>query len=207
MPITLPFQITPGTLADAIQVQADFQAIADRFNAGIVDADISPSAAINGNKISTSPGSRVPTASIEDIAITTAKVATGAISLATQIVDGTITSAKIAPPGILSSAAKLNTYTTPTLDTFLGVANLPGPPQAGSWKFASTGLVRSAIVPVSVTVRRLGGVLAGSDVVMVPGIYYTDNDTLVYLACWNVGNSATTGLVNYKLDFVYWSTT
>ena len=220
MPLTLPFQITSGTLADATQVQANFNALAGKFSAAIVDADISPSAAINGTKISTSPGSRLPTAGLEDAAITAAKLAfdnnpgapLAAINNPNQIKDGTITSAKILAASLLNGSAKLTTYVSATLNTFLGVATLNNVGSAGSWNFASTGLIKpgaaNGVIPLAVWIESAtGAALDGTDTGLELSLMTTTQDNFIYVAVRNFSNNASRALSNYTIKIVYWSAT
>jgi len=58
--VVIPFRFVPDTLADADQVNANFDALQAKFNAGIVDGDVSPSADLDGNKLSQNPLKQVP---------------------------------------------------------------------------------------------------------------------------------------------------
>jgi hypothetical protein len=85
MPLVIPFTFVggPGNKAKASEVNANFAAVAAKFSegaGGILDGDISTSAAIKGTKISTTAGLRIPTAAIEDEAVTDAKLANDAAS-------------------------------------------------------------------------------------------------------------------------------
>ena len=66
MAITLPYTIAPDDDIDAEPLSANFQAIADKFSGGIVDADVSTLAGISGSKIAANslPGDRIATGTI-----------------------------------------------------------------------------------------------------------------------------------------------
>lgn len=53
-PVSLPYALTDGTDAYGSEVKADLDAIATKFDAGIVNADISNNAEIAGTKLSSS---------------------------------------------------------------------------------------------------------------------------------------------------------
>lgn len=80
MSLTIPFTFVggAGNKAKASEVNANFAAVAAKFSegaGGIIDGDISTTAAIKGSKLSTTPGNRIPTAALEDEAVTDAKLA------------------------------------------------------------------------------------------------------------------------------------
>jgi hypothetical protein len=60
MPLVIPFRFLVDDIADADQMNSVNDAIAAKFNAGIVDADISPGAGIDGNKLSSDGAKQVP---------------------------------------------------------------------------------------------------------------------------------------------------
>ena len=69
MPVTLPFPLTDGTLAKGSEVKANDDQLASKFDANIVNADISPAAAIEGTKLSTVPANQVPEDRLKDDAV------------------------------------------------------------------------------------------------------------------------------------------
>jgi hypothetical protein len=79
MSLVIPYTFVggPGNKARAAEVNANFAAVAAKFTeaaGGISDADIATTAAIKGSKLSTTPGNRIPTAAIEDEAVTDVKL-------------------------------------------------------------------------------------------------------------------------------------
>lgn len=66
MALQLPYTINPDDNIDAQPLQANFQAIVDKFSGGIVDADISILAGILGTKIAANslPGDRIASGTI-----------------------------------------------------------------------------------------------------------------------------------------------
>lgn len=78
MSLTIPFTFVAATKAKASEVNANFAAVAAKFTqgaGGILDEDISTSAAIKGTKISNTPGNAIPTDRLEAEAVTDAKLA------------------------------------------------------------------------------------------------------------------------------------
>jgi hypothetical protein len=119
--MALPTLITfvAGEDAVAEDVNTNFDRIAGRFNAGILDEDVSPTAAIKGYKLSSAAGDRVPETRLENNAVSarvlqedvTAGAALAAVARASHIKDGIITNAKILPGCLLTTALKLTTIT------------------------------------------------------------------------------------------------
>lgn len=122
MPVTLPKPLTDGTTAYGSEVRANDDAIAGKFTEGangIADADISSSAAISGLKIATTAGRRVPTAAIEDLAVTTAKVNDLAVTTA-KLAAGAVFREKINPGAVSRAQTAIGYQSQPF--TVAGVA-------------------------------------------------------------------------------------
>lgn len=78
MSLTIPFTFVAATKAKASEVNANFAAVAAKFSegaGGILDEDVSTTAAIKGTKLSNTPGNRIPTDRLEDEAVTDVKLA------------------------------------------------------------------------------------------------------------------------------------
>jgi hypothetical protein len=64
--VSIPYSFTKDTLADADQVNANFQALAAKFTGGIYDGDVATAADLDGNKLSATGGKRVPATRLEN---------------------------------------------------------------------------------------------------------------------------------------------
>lgn len=106
MSLTIPYTFTPKTKAKANEVNANFQAVANKFTegpSGIVDADVSTGADLNANKLSSSAGKRIVEAKFEDDAVdgrvlkddNVAGSANAAVNLLNHIKDRLITKVKL----------------------------------------------------------------------------------------------------------------
>jgi hypothetical protein len=121
LPALIAFVAGEDALAE--DVNTNFDRIAGRFNAGILDEDLSPSANIKGYKISSAAGDRVPETRLENNAVSarvlqsdlSAGAPLAAVATAAHIKDGIITSAKLAAGAgkvlLVSTAFSLG-YTT-----------------------------------------------------------------------------------------------
>jgi hypothetical protein len=78
--VSIPYSFTKDTLADADQVNANFQALAAKFTGGIYDGDVAAAADLDGNKISATAGKRVPATRLENNAAVDRVVASDAAS-------------------------------------------------------------------------------------------------------------------------------
>lgn len=78
MPVVIPnvFVGGPGNKAKASEVNANFDALAAKFDAGIVNADVAVGAAIDADKLA---DASIATAKLESEAVTDAKLASDAI--------------------------------------------------------------------------------------------------------------------------------
>lgn len=106
MPIVMPYTILAGQYVQSGPVRANFQAIADKFNAGIVNADIAPAntANIDGTKLAdnTTPGSKIVSGGIGALQLAAGAVGNVALADSTGASDG-VTAAKIATGAVTSA--------------------------------------------------------------------------------------------------------
>ena len=106
MPLVLPYTILAGQYVLSAPVRLNFQAIADKFNAGIVNADIAPAntANIDGTKLAdnTIPGAKIVSGGIGPLQIGAGAVGTAALADSTGASDG-VTTAKIATGAVTSA--------------------------------------------------------------------------------------------------------
>ncbi len=197
MPVSLPFQITAGTLADATQVQACLQALADKFTANVVDGDIASGANIQGSKLA---DGTVPAAKIVPGSITSTQVAAlglgaglyaaGAINGATDLLAASIPDSKAKVTITFAS------YTNATLPT--GATKVTLNPSS-NFAIASYDLVGFYLTP------------AGGTPVANPNFFWSTLATDVS-PNWGgvlVLNNQTGGTINvtFRLYYVFWSKT
>jgi hypothetical protein len=175
--MALPTLITfvAGEDALAEDVNANFDAIAGRFNGGILDQDISDGAAIKGYKLSSASGEQVPESRLGNNAVSArvlqSDLLTGApsaaVGTAAHIKDGIITAAKLAPLAFASL------YTTKTF--------------AFSQVLANNAAAIIAVVP-SPVVPRSANVLIG-----------------YYIRAASIGASYTASFVINTADATNWT--
>jgi len=115
MPLVITNEFVDGTTAQAAEVNQNFQDVVAKFNAAIVDADISAIAGIKGTKLSSSAPDQVPTAAIADLAITTPKIGPLAV-----------TTAKIGPLAVTTAEIALLAVGSPQMLVGAAAANLIG---------------------------------------------------------------------------------
>jgi len=179
MSLTIPYTFIggPGNKAKASEVNANFQAVVAKFTegaGGITDEDVA--GPIDGKKISTVAGDRVPTAGIEDLAVVQSKLAASAVALDKlklfyfEWAPGAVT---ISPGQIMTKA---------------------------------TGLNGSNCSPIRLELRRSGAPDVGFPgyAWLLPAIYYDTAAGLWYLTLTNAydGDSGT-GLSAYTLRMTY----
>jgi hypothetical protein len=110
--ISIPFRFTPDTIADADQVNADFDAVAAKFGL-IVDGDCAPAMDLDGNKLSSTPAKQVPE-----------------VKLGTKAVSARVLANDSADPGSDASRAvsgdHIKTLTVAALARFLPALGITG---------------------------------------------------------------------------------
>lgn len=131
----IPYSFTNGTVADAIQVNANFNAVKSFVEGSVVQADGSvqaPTAAIADGAVTSAKiaDGTIVTGDISDGAITSAKIADGAIQTgdiadsaitSAKIADGTITTADIADGAITSAKIFDGTITNDDINASAGI--------------------------------------------------------------------------------------
>ena len=161
MSLSIPFTFVggPGRKAKASEVNANFQAVANKFtegSGGINNSDISANAGIYGTKLSNTAGNRIPTDRVEDDAIDKDKLKddasagspNAAVNTALHIKDRIITAVKLALASITNAeiASATILYGNVKFQTFT---------QAGSSLAAGphsydTGLLGASFQPLTV---------------------------------------------------------
>jgi hypothetical protein len=103
MSLPTPFiRFVPDADADANDVNANFDLITAKFAYGLADSDFSPTADLDGNKLSSSPAKQVPEAKLLTNAVSSRVLASHASVDASRAVntdhlrDGCVTPAKLA---------------------------------------------------------------------------------------------------------------
>lgn len=138
--IVRPNTLTPGTLADATEVNENEELIYSEFNGGIDDVNVRASAAIQGSKLANAPNG-VPTAKINDGAVNTL-----------QLADDAVTKDKLGPLAVLKEHVKV---------TISSKLNL-GSPGAVGVNFPGSGMTPatpsiSNCIPLGVWITRGDG--------------------------------------------------
>ena len=135
-----------GTVADGDQVDSDFNAIYNEFNGNIDNNNLKSAAAIDGNKLANAP-SGVPTAKINDLAVTTAKLADDAVTgaklqdHASDDSQRAVTTNHIKDANVLKAKLALTVWSNPGLITLTGGLDR---------RVVDTGLLTASTLPVSV---------------------------------------------------------
>ncbi len=108
----------PGNDELAAEFNADANTIYTDYNGNITDANCSATMGLQGTKLADAP-SGVPTAKINDLAITTAKINDGAVTTAkladanittVKILDGNVTAPKLSVDVVVASKLKTTTF-------------------------------------------------------------------------------------------------
>lgn len=208
MSLSIPYTFTggAGNKAKASEINANFQAIANKFSegaGGISDSDISSSAGIKGTKLTNVAGNRIPTDRIEDKAITFDKLKddTGAgspnaaVNTAAHVKDGILTTGKL----------KVSLYSGPLFNS------------AAVFNAATvTGSVPSAVVDTLIPIATAqileawieGGTISGNDVFFRPILMAdTGSGTYKYFIYWSGAGALSHALSSYRLKIRYISST
>lgn len=155
MSVTIPYTFVggAGNKARASEVNANFTAVAAKFSegaGGIADADIATIAGIRAIKLSTTIGSRITQAQLEDNAVTfrallseASPSTNAAVNTANHIKDGIITGAKLVAATIAKDRLKLANFviTIPVIAAEL-------------WTNVDSTLFSTSAFPISMVVEQ-----------------------------------------------------
>lgn len=199
MPLTLPYTIAPADDINAEPLQANFQAVIDKFSAGITDGDISPLAAIQGSKLASNSvnGDRIQSGTITQTQM-------GANSVgASQLIALGVSKDKLATDvgkKITQTQMELYVY-APTTATFtLGSTTFLGATLA--IKQTVVGGVNSWYVELHVTTKSVGGVPSDNVVNVIPPTAIPVATTQPIGALFK-NLSIVSGSFTYDIDLLY----
>lgn len=168
MPITYPLDLTvpPKREIKAGDLMSLFQVIADKFNAGIVNGDLSPSGAFDGAKLATRsiPANRLVAADI-----TTAEIGAKQVKTA-NLDDLAVTAAQIANTTILEGKIKLATFdwALPASITNNGGVSI------------TTGFTVSQVRPLGVYLLR-AGIPGGNDLRLFAKLHHDTATGIIHI--------------------------
>lgn len=196
--VNLTNPLTDGTTAFGSQVRQNDNDIVAQVNGNIQDVNIATGAAIQGSKISNVAGSRVPTDRIEDVAVTSVKLANSATVDGDRAVqtnhirDAAVTPAKLAALSVLSSKVKVSFF-----DWTPG-GNLA----AGGDNSISTGVVAANVVPLCV-VTVLAGVPSTTTAKYNLGLHLNTATGNYHIVIQNANDTTIISLAAVTLRFYY----
>jgi hypothetical protein len=151
--VTIPYRFVKNTVADADQVDADFDALAAKISGNIVDGDVAANADLDGNKISSTPSKQVPESRLGNNAVS-ARVLASSVTVSSA---RAVTAQHLQDGCLLTPAFGNGQITSPKLKTLAHTMTVSFPAATsptGGWYtgvFTTTGVVGGLITAVSGT--------------------------------------------------------